>query len=239
MSPEVCNAILNMLRDSRALAYRDSESFAEAVAVLEHIGQLLGGEVGNGLGAYEGAILGLAGQASSTTARELRELFQVIKDARNDSVHTGAFIRHHTLRLVELLLILEESISMNGQVASDLMVRNPLTAELWHNIATVRRNMLTNSFSALPIRVDGEWKLISDRSLVDYLQGASNAEKRRRLGASVETVVQDNILSIENAQTVAADTPVDEVKKSLNYLPMLILDPGENLIGILSSFDLL
>lgn len=239
MSPEVSNAILTMLRDARALAYRDSESFAEAVAVLEHVGQLLGGEIRSGLAEYEGLILGLAGQAPETNTRELRELFRTIKDARNDSVHTGAFIRHHTLRLVELLLILEESISMNGRVASDLMVRNPLTAELWHNIATVRRDMLTNSFSALPIKVDDEWKLISDRSLVDFLRGASNAEKKRRLGASVASVVRDGILAIENARTVAADTPIDEVKEILNNLPVLVLDSAQNLVGILSSFDLL
>lgn len=239
MSPEISNAILNMLRDARALAYRDSESFAEAVAVLEYIGQLLGGQVGNGLGAYEGVILGLAGEAPSTKARELRELFQVVKNARNDSVHTGAFIRHHTLKLVELLLILEESISMNGQVASDLMVRNPLIAELWHNVATVRRNMLTNSFSSIPIKVDAEWKLIPDRSIVAYLQGPSKNVSRHRLGASVESVIKDGTLVIENAHTVAADTPIVEVKKNLSHSPVLILDPTRNLIGILSSFDLL
>ena len=239
MSPEVNNAILNMLRDARALAYRDSESFAEAVAVLEHVGQLLGGEIRSGLGEYKGVILGLAERVQDTNSRELRELFSTIKDARNDSVHTGAFIRHHTLRLVELLLILEEAISMNGRVASDLMVRNPLIAELWHNVATVRRNMLTNSFSSIPIRVDTEWKLISDRSIVDYLQGALSTQSRLRLGASVESVIQDGTLAIENAQTVAVDTPIDEVKKNLSHLPVLILDPSQNLIGILSSFDLL
>jgi CBS domain-containing protein len=239
MSPEVSNAILNMLRDARALAYRDSESFAEAVAVLEHAGQLIGGEVRSGLGEYGEAILNVAEQVPNANSRELHELFKTIKDARNDSVHTGAFIRHHTLRLVELLLVLEEAISMNGRVASDLMVRNPLTAELWHNIATVRRNMLTNSFSALPIKVDGKWKLISDRSLVAYLRGASNTEKRRRLGVTLESLIQGTNLTLEDALTATEDTPIDEVKKNLTHQPVLILDSAQNLVGILSSFDLL
>ena len=166
MNPEVASAILNMLRDARALAYRDAESFDQAATVLEHVGQLLSGNLGVGLGSYEGTIVGLAGQAPRTDARHLRELFKTVKEARNDSVHSGAFIRHHVLSLVELILILEEAISVNGRVAGDLMVRNPVTAEPWHNVATVRRNMLTNSFSYLPIKAHGQWMLISDQSVV-------------------------------------------------------------------------
>lgn len=52
MNGEKQAAILQMLRDARALAYRDAESFDQAAAVLEHVGQLLAGEVRNGLGNY-------------------------------------------------------------------------------------------------------------------------------------------------------------------------------------------
>lgn len=48
MNGEKQAAILQMLRDARALAYRDAESFDQAAAVLEHVGQLLAGEVRNG-----------------------------------------------------------------------------------------------------------------------------------------------------------------------------------------------
>lgn len=239
MNPEVASAILNMLRDARALVYRDAESFDQAAAMLEHIGQQLSGEVGVGLGSYEGTILGLAGQAPRTDARHLRELFKTVKEARNDSVHSGAFIRHHVLSLVELILILEEAISMNGRVAGDLMVRNPVTAEPWHNVATVRRNMLTNSFSYLPIKRDGKWMLVSDQSVVAYLRGASNAERNRRLGATVESAVTSSSLRLEAAPNASVNTPVEEVKANITQLPVLIVDSTLNLLGILTAFDLL
>jgi CBS domain-containing protein len=238
MNAEVASAILSMLREARSLVHKDAESFDQAAAALEHIGQLLSGEVGTGLGSYEGTILSLAGQAPRTDARHLRELFKTVREARNDSVHSGAFIRNHVLSLVELLLILEEAISVNGRVAGDLMVRGPVTAELWHNIATVRRNMLTNSFSFLPIHAHGQWMVVSDRSLVTYLNRASNAERNRRLGATIEMAIADG-LQLEQALYVSSDTPVADVKASITHLPVLIVDSSHSLSGILTAFDLL
>jgi hypothetical protein len=238
MNAEVASAILSMLREARSLVHKDAESFDQAAATLEHIGQLLSGEIGTGLGSYETVLLSLAGQAPRTSAPRLRELFKTVKDARNDCVHTGAFIRNHVLSLVELLLILEEAISLNGRVAGDLMVRGPVTAELWHNVATVRRNMLTNSFSFLPINAHGQWMVVSDRSLVTYLHGASNAERNRRLGATLEIAIS-NGLQLEQAVEVRSDTPVADVKAGITHLPVLIVDSSQDLLGILTAFDLL
>ncbi len=238
MSPEVASAILSTLREARALVYRDAESFDQAAAMLEHIGQLLSGQVGVGLGSYEGVILGLAGQAPRTNAGNLKELFKTVRETRNDSVHSGAFIRHHVLKLVELILILEEAILLNGRVAADVMVCSPVTAELWHNVAMVRRSMLTNSFSFLPVRISDQWKLISDQSLVAYLR-VSNAERNRRLGATVGSAIEDGSLCLEVAPITRADTPIEDVKTNITHLPVLVLDTAQNLLGILTAFDLL
>jgi hypothetical protein len=48
---------LARLRDARALVLRDSESFRETSTVLEHIGQVIGGKIGNGLKDHEAAIV--------------------------------------------------------------------------------------------------------------------------------------------------------------------------------------
>jgi hypothetical protein len=54
-------------------------------------------------------------------------------------------------------------VGYGSKIAGDLMVQNPTTAELWHNVASACRAMLTNSFSFLPIQDrDGVWKLLSD-----------------------------------------------------------------------------
>ncbi len=238
MNADVASAILSMLREARSLVHRDAESFDQAAATLEHIGQLLQGEVGTGLGSYENVLLSLAGQAPRTNAQRLRELFKTVKEARNDCVHTGAFIRNHVLSLVELLLILEEAICVNGRFAGDLMVRGPVTAELWHNVATVRRNMLTNSFSFLPLHAHGQWRVVSDRSLVTYLHVPSNAERNRRLGATLEIAIL-NGLQLDQALLVSSETPVADVRSSITHLPVLIIDDSQNLLGILTAFDLL
>jgi CBS domain-containing protein len=241
MDPRLCHEILQMLRDARSLVYRDAESFDEAASVLEHIGQILAGAVRNGLGMYEGEILSLAGQAPGTNARHLRELFDTVRRARNDSVHSGDYVRHHVLRLVELLLILEEALSMNGKLACDLMVRNPVTAELWNNIATVRRAMLSNSFSYLPIQLTSkEWKLISDVSVVKYLNGFEN--RNAKLGQTLASLINAGTLIPIPCESIPATTPIREVIGSIQHQPVLILEhisDESRLIGILTAFDLL
>lgn len=167
-------------------------------------------------------------------------MFRTVRDARNDSVHSGDFIRLHVLRLVELFLILEEAISVNGRVAGDLMVRNPMTAELWQNIAAVRRTMLTNSFSYLPIRVDGVWRLISDRWIVQHLRDVSGRVRRRQPGMALDEVLAGNVVQeLPVAPWAFRNRPIDELKAAITELPILIVDSEQNLLGIVTAFDLL
>lgn len=77
------------LRAARALVLRDSEAFHEASTVLEHIGQVTGGIIGNGLKDYEGSIVGIAKSAAHSEEAVCR-LFNVVREARNKAVHDGA-----------------------------------------------------------------------------------------------------------------------------------------------------
>lgn len=240
MKPEVAAAVLNELRDIRYSVYKDAESFDEGVANLEYVGQILAGKLGVGLSAYEDEILGLAGQAaSSPDAKRLRELFRKVKDARNDSVHSGAFIRHHSLSLVSLVLLLEEAITNNSQIASDLMVGNPMTAELWHNLAMVRREMLTHSFSYLPVFVEAKWKLISDLNVIKCLNQESAGKRKGLLGTTLETLISNHDLALEDAPTASDRALISDLKQKITYLPILVVDQDQHLLGILSAFDLL
>src|SRR5262245_48403457 len=176
------SAMLGLLREARAIVHRNAESFSDAAAILEHVGQMLRGLVLNGLNDYRNAIGELARRAPPIQCDRVGFLFDTVRRARNDSVHSGAYIRHHATRLVELLLVLEESLAMSANVAGDLMVQNPTTAESWHNVAAVRRAMLTNSFSFLPVQdSNGVWKLLSDAAVVTYLRRARNARERSEL----------------------------------------------------------
>lgn len=237
-------AMLSMLRDARAIVYRNAESFNEAAAVLEYLGQFLRGVVLNGLNDYRGAICNLGRQAPAVNSERIEFLFDTVRKARNDSVHSGDFIRHHSMRLVELLLMLEEGLAMAGKIAGDLMVQNPTTAELWQNIASVRRAMLTNSYSFLPIQDrDGVWKLLSDVSVVRYLRRAPTAKDRNKLlGRKLRKALDDGDITLTECSRLSPDKSVDEIAKAMSHLPALIVEKDENkerLLGILTAFDLL
>ena len=92
-------AMLGMLRDARAIVYRDAESFSEAAAILEHVGQMLRGAVLKGLNDYKNVIFELARKAPLIQRKRVELLFDTVRRARNDSVHSGDYIRHHVLRL--------------------------------------------------------------------------------------------------------------------------------------------
>jgi hypothetical protein len=139
--------LLTKLRDARYLVPRDAEAFHEAAMVLEHVGQVLCGEIRTGLGKYKREIVGLALQTNRHTPQEVGILFEVVRAARNDAVHVGAFARHLSTRLIDLILILEEAIMSQTRKVEDLMVRNPVVAEPWQLVAHVRSTILANSFS--------------------------------------------------------------------------------------------
>jgi hypothetical protein len=237
-------AMLSMLRDARAIVYRDSESFNEAAAVLEHVGQMLRGLVLNGLNDYKDAICNLARLAPPIQSERVEFLFDTVRKARNDSVHSGDFIRHHATRLVELLLLLEQGLSMSGKIAGDLMVQNPTIAELWHNIATVRRTMLTNSFSFLPVQDhNGVWKLLSDVSVVRCLRRAGTAKDRSELlGKQLQKALELSEIELTECNRLSQGKSVDDMAKAVSHVPVLIVEIDgnkERLLGILTAFDLL
>jgi hypothetical protein len=73
-------------------------------------------------------------------------LYGIVKDARNEALHQGAFARHLTVHAIELSLVLEDAMrrSFENPVVGDFMVRNPVCAELWQPLSFVRQQMLTN-----------------------------------------------------------------------------------------------
>jgi len=168
-------------------------------------------------------------------------LCNVVQNGLNGS---GDYIRHHAVRLVELFLVLEEGLSMSAKVAGDLMVENPTTAELWHNIATIRRAMLVNAFSYLPVQDgSGVWKLLSDASVVKYLRGASTAKDRSEmLGKPLHKLLEGRGIELTVCSRFSEDKNIEDVSKAVTHVPVLIIEKvgnKERLLGILSAFDLI
>jgi hypothetical protein len=122
------------------------------------------------------------------------------------------------------------------------MVRSPVKAELWHNIESIRRAMLTSSFSYLPVEEKpGVWKLISDFSVVKYLDRFQTKDPDRR-GKELGTLIKSGDIKPLDCRCFSESTPIADVWKEIDHQPVLITEPyegGVRLVGILSAFDLL
>jgi len=237
---------LARLRAARALVLSDGESFGEASTVLEHIGQVVGSKIGNGLKDYEIPIVTLAKDAEGIEEESVKRLFNVVREARNRSIHDGAYARHLTSRLMDLLLILEEAIMTNMDRVEDLMVRNPVSAEPWQPVLHVRKMMLTNSFSYIPIyqaKNRGRWMLIDDGALMRWIRDAPNKTKQKdRLALPVGEAIEKHGLAVKGAIVCGRETTIAEILQRMNERPTLVTEriQGEDrLLGILTAFDLL
>lgn len=244
---------LNQLREGRAKVLRDAEAADAIIHVLERLGMFLSGEMRT-LGEYEGRITGLAGR--SVLARKVpkekaqfhlpfSELYRSVREARNAAMHEGAYARHLAVHAVQLGLILENAL-MNGlNLVRDLMVPNPICAELWQPLSFIRQTMLESSFSYLPVRLsmngETEWKLVSDDALARYLMNAGDGEeKKKRLVESLADAIHRGQVQLREAKKCPQDEPVSSVLEGWNGLPILIVrNESADLVGILTAFDLL
>jgi len=238
--------ILSKLREARYLVLRDAEAFHEAATTLEYVGQILTGTIRTGLARYKAEIVNLALQTKRHDEGEISRLFEVVREARNDAVHVGAFARHLNTRLIDLLLILEEAIMSQMNEIQDLMVRNPVVAEPWQLGAHVRNVMLANSFSNLPIRLkfDGteRWMILTAVAVMKVIRGTAQNERSNRLSMTIELAVAKGLIKPELATCVSPKTAVKDVVAKMNHLAVLVTetnDEKERLLGIVTPFDVL
>lgn len=239
----------NELRNARAATFRDSENFSEILFVLERFGSFLLGQPGN-LGKYEACITevasasplhGVYGQAWGT---KFGNLFRVVRQARNDSMHIGAYARHAANNSVLISMILEDALMAEADTLQEFMVQDPVCAELWQPIGLIRQRMLANSFSFLPLRHAGspaKWALVADVQLAKHLRGAGTAERSKRMAQSLESAVSSGEILLSDAQCFGSETKVTDVMSFIDQKPILLFnsDSHDNLVGLVTAFDLL
>lgn len=254
MEPEAKRDFREQLKNARENAFRDAEAFDGIIHVIERLGCLQFKQV-KGLYDYWDAINALvkSSDLAYTIPRlwrefhtPLPELYKIVREGRNDALHQGAFARHLTDHAIELALIMEDALRMEetDAMVSDFMVRNPVCAELWQPVSYIRQQMLINSFSFLPAKNnEGQWCLISDVNLANYLNAYSGNKRKRRLAMPLR---DSDILSTANVakchvELVPHTMQVKEALHRLNDRPVLVHRAGaENeIVGILTAFDLL
>lgn len=248
MSSETEIYFRNAFREARAVAQQDAEGFHEVLFALERFGSHLAKRIRD-LGYYKEQIETVAKRSSLAVEipdkwRKYQLPFSVLYDlvrvARNDALHQGAFARHLTDHAVQLSLIIEDALMENGNLVSDYMVRGVACASLWQPVSFARQQMLANSFSYLPLLTqrDGQsvWHLLLDSSIAKYLQ----RDRKQHLAKSIEEAIRDG-LQVEPAQYCFVDAPVADALAIFTGKPLLIVDKEELdlLIGIVTAFDLL
>ena len=168
-------------------------------------------------------------------------IYELVRDARNDALHQGAFARHLTNSVIHLALILEDALMSNASTVGEFMVREPICASFWQPLSFIRQQMLKNSYSYLPLMQENNgqprWMLVSDYHVAHYLR---QGDRKARLAKTLIAARAEGLM-LEPAKTCFADTSVVEALKMSEGKPVIIIDRErpELLVGIVTSFDFL
>lgn len=247
MTPEIRRYFFDALRTARAASLGDGEAFDAIVVVVEQLGALLKFKPSTGLQSIEPELHGIAEKSALAQIipaawpflhRDWTRLFGFCLQARNEAIHQGARARHLSSYWVQLSLILEDALMQEARTASEFMVSRPLEALPWQPVSYVRQAMLANGFSYVPVRIDGEWLLLSDLAVARYLDRKDSARRRECLGTKLEDAVRSGNLILISARTCSGETPTTELLAEATGVPVLVVD-GSNLVGIITPFDLL
>jgi hypothetical protein len=117
---------------------KDAEAFMQVLFAVERTGAILTGR-GGSLKEYEDALTTLAMRsplagdypnADPHYQARFPDLYSLVRHARNDALHLGAFARHLAATTVELSLILEDALVNGSSRIADYMVKGPVSAEV-------------------------------------------------------------------------------------------------------------
>ncbi|MGH2360044.1 MAG: CBS domain-containing protein [bacterium] len=242
----------DILREARAGALRDAEACEPLVHSIERLGAYLTSKKSN-LNSYQPRLELIAERSPLAEAipnrwrdmhRPVQTLFELVRHGRNSAMHDGVFARHLTQHLVELALILEDSLMRDLDQVGDYMVKNPVCAALWHPISFIRQEMLASSFSYLPVAIeDGakkSWGLVSDLAVAQYLRSAQSGQERDgRLALPLKEAVGSKALMLDEPYVCKAGDRLATALERCQRLPILVCTDSGELSGILTAFDLL
>ncbi len=124
--------------------------------------------------------------------------------------------------------------------AADYMVREVVVVEEWHLVAHARQMMLMHSFSFLPIRLNGRWKLISEMSVARFLR----QDRANRLAMSIIDAERIESSLVCDAVEIRPDMEISNLyDASIGDHGRLWLvtetDGSERLLGVLTPFELM
>lgn len=241
----------DQLRAARYAALADAEGFHMICFALEGLGFRLLGRKAD-LGRYEAKLRELSRDSVVLTEMsqchpgmfsKFAALFELVRAARNDAMHTGVYARHATTAAIELCIGLEEALMKEQQLprtlVEDFMVKSPVIVQSWQPVAHARQLMLMHSFSFLPVQL-GSWKLVSEGDMACYLR--SGGDFKDLLSAPIEHAAR-NGLRLVDATVVHLKEDVRSLLATVqgDAVPRLWLVNDDNgvLCGVISPFELM
>ena len=253
MNTAHCRIYLELLREARETAQKDSENFSALIHAFERIGAMEKGKLGKGLGTYESELLAIAGNSplckdqSPHYHSSAANLFTLIKRQRNAAMHQGFVARNLVRHSVEFALILEHAIKnmKNVITVADLMIRDVCYADIDHPMSYIRQRMLVNAFSFMPvIMTDGAVKMLSDIALAKWLRQMSWDQQQLALVRTLRDEITGSPPPLDLCDPVLlpSQTPIGQVvAKFVNSMPILLHEPNDKtkIVGLISAFDLL
>ena len=251
LTGESARHFLTDLRAARAAALADAEGFDEVLFAIERLGAFLL-EKSASLAKYReplrllsmrSALASDGGSEPTTNTLRFERVFDLVNEARNDALHQGAAARHITRHCVDLALILEEAMLSSTRQVRDFMSSAPVEAKLFEPVASIRRTMLMNAYSYLPVKTSDGWKLVADVAIARFLRRAESMTARTtRLGMSLKIAsTQHGLELIQPGMSCVASDDVSVLVSNLDERPVLVLreDLDGELVGLVTAFDLL
>ena len=178
------------------------------------------------------------------------DLYCGVVNGRNDIAHTGteaalAGTRTAALATVLLTALAEAAKGKGMSTMKNVMVSNPICAHRWQTLSDLRRTMLVNDYSALPLSEWSEgkttWDCVRAEELAAYLARESGAPGRTL--AEAQSGECCSKMDFYPAATVRENTSVDSVLgRGALQLPVVVtkcVRDRYEIIGIVTAFDLL
>jgi|GEM_PF-718313 len=253
LDDEVITYFRDQLREARYKALLNSENFTPLLHTLEAFGSYLASTYGNneqGLFRLKKYLKSFV--SDSPYVNELpREysvyhcnfdfLYKYVRNTRNEAAHMGVYARQKTRFILELCLIFESKLNDLDMKASNYAVTGVTKAELWQPLGHIRKEMLLNSFSYIPVYHRREWELISDYNLAAYLTGTKSQKSEKELESVKEALEkEDGALKTEPIEKVYPNDDISDLNLE-STKPVLVIDKHkeERLYGLFTGFDLL
>lgn len=238
----------DLFRQARYKALIDAEDFDSLFHAIETFGAFLTeNPTYNSIGKYKSKIEDFIKSAPFYNAlpkefpsyhNSFSFLYEEVRKFRNESAHQGVHARNKIRYAIELCLMIETVLNDMDDQISNYMVRSPLTASDWEPLSHVRKEMLINSYSYIPIFIDDKWQLISDYGLFNYLK--NKKDELVTLRESIKTAKQNGLKLESPFGYVNEEQSVKRLTLD-STLPVLVhsKDDPKRLVGILTSFDLI